>query len=123
MGKYCTYYLNLEHARAKNMVNVLVLLALRACFEVPHFNREVSGEHDSGVMRYAPASPDFPLSIPLSTGEESSGIEDGGDFIDLSIIEAVLSESIYFHYQNNSLLQGSHNPPFTPPESVTPDRI
>lgn len=112
----------------KNPAILLLLLAFGVCFEVSYFNKKASNEHYSSVMRYTPESHDFPLSIPLSTGEDSSGIEgdfweDDENFIDLSIISVFLSGSIYFHYQNNSQLRESLNLPFSPPESVTLNRI
>jgi len=108
------------HIKVKNLLIVLLLLPLGVCFEVSYSIIKVSSSHYNGVMRHAPESPDFPLSIPFSTDEESLGMEDdfwdGDENINLSIISVFLSESICFHYQNNSILSGSLKPPFSPPK-------
>ena len=114
----------MQHTRARNLVIMVLLLAFGVCFEVSYFNKKGSNEHYSSAIHYTPESHDFPLSIPLSTGEGCSGIgddfwEEDGNFIDLSTISVFSSESIYFHHQSNSQLQESLNLPFTPPESVT----
>ena len=108
--------------KVKNPVIVLLLLVFGICFEVSYSNKKVSGSHYNSVMCYTPENSDFPLSIPFSTDGEFSGIEDDfweddESFIKLSIISVFLSESIGFHYQNNSLLLELLNRPFTPPES------
>ena len=105
------------------------MIAFGAYFEVPYFIKKASNEqYCSSVIRYAPESSHFPLSIPVSAGEESSGI--GDDFsegdeevIDLSILSVSLSKSLYSQYPNNSRFQEFLNRPFTPPESITPSRI
>ena len=109
--------------RVKNPVIVLLLLAFGACFEVSYSNKKVSSSGSSSVMRHSPESPDFPLSTPFSTDEESSSMEDNfseddENFLDLSIISVCFSEPICFHYQNNSPLQEFLSRPFTPPESL-----
>lgn len=115
--------------KAKNPVIVLLLITFGICFEVSNFNKRDSNEHYSSTIRYTQESPDFPLSIPLSTGGgSSSGIgddfwEEDGNFIDLSIVSVFSSESTYFYQHNHSPIQESLHPPFTPPESVTLNRM
>ncbi len=114
--------------RTKNLVFALLLLSFAVCCEVPYFIKKASNEHYSSVIRSTPETTHFPLSIPLSTGEEPTGIEDEFSEDDegvtnLSILSVSLSKSIYFPYQNNSQFQEFLNRPFTPPESITPNRI
>jgi hypothetical protein len=114
--------------RVKNLAILLLLLAFGVYFGVSDSNKKVSSHYNSSVILNVPDSPDFPLSIPLSTKEESSGI--GGDLsegdenlINLASFSLFVSESIYFNQQNNSPIQESLHPPFTPPESVTLNRM
>lgn len=65
--------------KVKNSVIVLLLLAFGVFFEVSSANKKVFSANYSSIMHHAPESPDFPLSIPFSTGEESPSI--GDDFL------------------------------------------
>lgn len=111
-----------------NPAILLLLLAFEACFEVSYLSKDASNEHYSSVMPYTPGSDDVPLSAPLSSREASSAIE--GDFfedddqlIDLSFLSVFISKSTSSHYQNNCQFGKFLNCPFTPPESISQNRI
>ena len=107
----------------KNIVLVPLLLVFGVCIEVQYFNKKVSNDNFNSVTLSTPASHDLPLSIPFSTGEESSETEDNiseddENIMDLSSISfSIHSISSAFQNLNNSPLSGPLSLPFTPPEA------
>ncbi len=115
---------------AKKLVLALLLLSFSAYSEVPPLLKKGSNDHYGSIICSAPETAHFPLSTPLSVGEATSGIEDdfseedeGEGNTDLSYLSFCLSKFIYSPYLNYSESQEFLNSPFTPPESITPNRI
>jgi hypothetical protein len=85
----------------------------------------VFGLSDNSAKKYEQESSSFPSSFPLSaeqdTGSaETDSSEDDENFIDLSGTSLVISiDSRRFLHLNNSLLLGSLNLPFSPPEILS----
>jgi hypothetical protein len=111
--------------KTKNLVIALLLMAYASTCVVPSIGftkKRVFSLSGSNTMVNTSESSNLPFSIPLSTEQESSGIEDkfsqeDESFIGLSSISISKTfDSRRFHYVNSPPLPGSINPPFSPPE-------
>ena len=111
--------------KAKNLAIALLLLAYASTCVVPSigFTKEhVFSLSGSNAMVNTSESSNLPFSIPLSTEQQCSDIEDkfsqeDESFINLSSISTSTTLDFRrFHYVNSPPLPGSINPPFSPPE-------
>ena len=111
--------------KTKNLVIALLLLAYASTCVVPSIiftKKQVFSLSGSNATVNTSESSNFPFSIPLSTEQQCSDIEDkfsqeDGSFIDSSRISTSTTLDFRrFHYVNSPPLPGSITPPFSPPE-------